>query len=121
PNVWPNTPDILHEYLQSGLRAAFVARLVLAGTLCANYGIYGPAFELIEHVPREPGSEEYRNSEKYQIRAWDRESPDSLRPLITRVNAIRRGNAALQGNWRLRFHEVDNDELICYSKSTPDL
>jgi starch synthase (maltosyl-transferring) len=121
PNVWPNTPDILHEYLQSGARAAFVARLVLAATLSANYGIYGPAFELMEHVPREPRSEEYRDSEKYEIKAWNRERPDSLRPLIARVNAIRRTNPALHGNWRLRFHAIDNPQLLCYSKGTEDL
>jgi starch synthase (maltosyl-transferring) len=121
PNVWPNTPDILHEYLQSGLRAAFIARLVLAATLCANYGIYGAAFELMEHVPREPGSEEYLDSEKYEIKSWARERPDSLRPLIARVNAIRRTNAALHRNDRLRFHDIDNPQLICYAKTTADL
>ena len=120
PNVWPNTPDILHEYLQSGLRGAFITRLVLAATLCANYGMYGPAFELLEHVPREPGSEEYRDSEKYEIRAWNRERPDSLRPLIARLNAIRRTNPALHRNDGLFFHAIDNAQLICYSKASPD-
>jgi starch synthase (maltosyl-transferring) len=120
PNAWPNTPDILHAYLQSGLRPAFIARLVLAATLCANYGIYGPAFELMQHVPLEPGSEEYRDSEKYEIRRWDRDRSDSLRPLITRVNAARRTNPALQRDWRLRFHDIDNPQLICYSKSSAD-
>ncbi len=121
PNVWPNTPDILHAYLQRGGRPAFVARFVLAATLAANYGIYGPAFELLENVPREPGSEEYLSSEKYEIRNWQRDRPDSLRPLITRVNAIRRANAALHADWRLRFHPTDNPEIICYSKATEDL
>jgi len=120
PNVWPNTPDILTEYLQSGLQPAFVVRLLLAGTLSASYGIYGPAFELMEHVPRSKGSEEYLNSEKYEIRAWDRDREDSLRPIIARLNAIRRTNPALHANERLAFHEVDNDEIIGYSKSTPD-
>jgi starch synthase (maltosyl-transferring) len=120
PNVWPNTPDILHEYLQSGLRAAFVSRLVLAATLSASYGIYGPAFELMEHVPREPGSEEYRDSEKYEIRPWDRGRADSLRPLIARVNALRRANVALHGNETLRFHGIDNAQLIAYSKTSAD-
>ncbi len=77
PNVWPNTPDILQETLQSGLRAAFAARLILAATLCANYGIYGPTFELMESAPREPGSEEYLDSEKYQLRHWRLDRPDS--------------------------------------------
>ena len=76
PNLWPNTPDILAEYLQYGGRAAFIVRLVLAGTLAANYGIYGPAFELMENRAREPGSEEYLDSEKYQVRHWDLDRPD---------------------------------------------
>jgi starch synthase (maltosyl-transferring) len=118
PNVWPNTPDILTEYLQSGLRPAFIARLVLAATLSSNYGIYGPAFELMEHEPREPGSEEYLDSEKYEIKGWQRDRVDSLRPIITRMNAIRRDNAALHCNEGLCFHEVDNPQLICYSKSS---
>jgi starch synthase (maltosyl-transferring) len=121
PNVWPNTPDILHATLQNGGRAAFSARVLLAATLAANYGIYGPAYELQEHLPREPGSEEYRDSEKYQLRQWDIERPDSLRGLIARLNAARRGNPALQSDWSLRFLAVDNDQLIAYRKSTPDL
>jgi starch synthase (maltosyl-transferring) len=120
PNVWPNTPDILHEYLQNGGRPAFIARLVLATTLAANYGMYGPAFELMENVPREPGSEEYLNSEKYEIKRWERDRPDSLRPLITRLNEVRRENPALQSDWSLRFHPSDNDTLICYSKQHGD-
>jgi starch synthase (maltosyl-transferring) len=120
PNCWPNTPDILTEYLQFGGRAAFLARLVLAATLSANYGIYGPAFELMEHEPREPGSEEYRDSEKYQLRQWDVERADSLRAFVTRVNAIRRENLALHSDWSLRFHPIDNEQMICYSKSSAD-
>ncbi|HSJ50972.1 MAG TPA: alpha-1,4-glucan--maltose-1-phosphate maltosyltransferase [Actinomycetota bacterium] len=120
PNFWPNTPDILTAYLQTGRRSAFAVRLILAATLSSSYGIYGPAFELMEHVPREPGSEEYRNSEKYEVRTWDLDRRDSLAPLITRVNRIRRANPALQSNASLRFHGVGNDELIAYSKSTPD-
>ena len=121
PNLWPNTPDILHEYLQYGGRPAFMCRLVLAATLAASYGIYGPAFELVENRPREPGSEEYLDSEKYQLRHWDLDSPHSLAELITRVNRIRRENPALQSDWSLRFHPVDNEQLICYSKRTDDL
>ncbi|HTY81810.1 MAG TPA: alpha-1,4-glucan--maltose-1-phosphate maltosyltransferase, partial [Dehalococcoidales bacterium] len=71
PNFWPNTPDILHEFLQKGGRPAFITRLVLAATLCSSYGIYGPAYELCENMPREPGSEEYLNSEKYEVKHWD--------------------------------------------------
>jgi starch synthase (maltosyl-transferring) len=120
PNLWPNTPDILTEYLQTGGRPAFAARLVLAATLGANYGIYGPAFELCENRPREPGSEEYLDSEKYQIGHWDLDRPDSLRDFIARVNRIRRENPALQSDWSLRFHPVDNEQIVCYSKHTDD-
>ncbi|HEV2027149.1 MAG TPA: alpha-1,4-glucan--maltose-1-phosphate maltosyltransferase [Candidatus Dormibacteraeota bacterium] len=121
PSLWPNTPDILTEYLQNGGRPAFAARLILAATLGANYGIYGPAFELCESRAREPGSEEYLDSEKYQIRAWDYESPDSLRELITLVNKVRHENPALQSDRGLKFHQTENDQLIAYTKSTPDL
>lgn len=121
PNLWPNTPDILTEYLQFGGRPAFMARLVLASTLAASYGIYGPAFELCENRPREPGSEEYLDSEKYEIKNWDIARPDSLKDFIGRVNRIRRDNPALHSDWSLRFHEVDNEQLICYSKRTEDL
>ncbi|UCG14892.1 MAG: alpha-1,4-glucan--maltose-1-phosphate maltosyltransferase, partial [Deltaproteobacteria bacterium] len=120
-NLWPNTPDILTEYLQMGGRPAFMARLVLAATLGANYGIYGPAFELCENRPREFGSEEYLDSEKYQITDWDLEGPNSLKGLVTRVNRIRRQNPALQSDWNLHFHQVDNEKLIAYSKYTEDL
>jgi len=120
PNLWPNTPDILTEYLQFGGRPAFVARLVLAATLGTSYGIYGPAFELCENRPFAPGSEEYLNAEKYEIRHWEIERPDSLRELIARVNRIRRENPALRQNHNLQFHPVDNDQLIAYSKSSED-
>lgn len=121
PNLWPNTPDILTEPLQVGGRPAFMARLLLAATLGASYGIYGPAFELGEHVPLEPGSEEYHHSEKYEIKAWDVDRPDSLRDFIARVNRIRRENPALQSDHSLRFHPVDNPQLIAYTKATRDL
>jgi starch synthase (maltosyl-transferring) len=116
PNFWPNTPDILSQELQTGGQAAFVARLILAATLSANYGIYGPAFELGEHVPRAPGSEEYLHSEKYEIRGWDLGRPDSLADLVTLVNQVRRQHPALQRNDTLHFHPTDNDHLIAYSK-----
>jgi starch synthase (maltosyl-transferring) len=117
PNVWPNTPDILHASLQAGGRPAFMQRLILATTLAANYGIYGPAYELGENVPAKPGSEEYLNSEKYQIRRWDRVASHSLAPLVTRLNRIRRTNPALQSDLSLHFHAVDNPQILCYSKS----
>jgi len=121
PNLWPNTPDILTEYLQTGGKPAFAARLVLAATLGASYGIYGPAFELCESRAKEPGSEEYLDSEKYQLRSWELENPDSLRGLIALVNKVRRENPALQSDSGLRFHPTENDQLLAYTKSTPDL
>ncbi|HEY3845361.1 MAG TPA: alpha-1,4-glucan--maltose-1-phosphate maltosyltransferase [Acidimicrobiales bacterium] len=120
PNFWPTTPDILPEELQEGGRGAFLARLVLAATMTASYGIYGPAFELQEHVPRSPGSEEYRRSEKYEVRTWDLESPESLSGFIGLVNQIRREHNALQFNDTLTFHPVDNDQIITYSKTRRD-
>jgi starch synthase (maltosyl-transferring) len=124
PNVWPNTPDILHASLQTGGRAAFMQRLILATTLAASYGIYGPAYELGENLPAKPSpgrteSEEYLDSEKYQIRRWDRGAPHSIAPLVTRLNQIRRTNPALQSDLSLRFHDVDNPQIIAYSKSAP--
>jgi starch synthase (maltosyl-transferring) len=120
PNFFVNTPDILHEYLQVGGRPAFEIRLVLAATLGATYGVYGPPFELCE-AEAIPGTEEYRHGEKYELRHWDLERADSLRAFITRVNEIRRENPAFRSNDRLRFCPVDNDRLIAYVKTTPDL
>jgi starch synthase (maltosyl-transferring) len=118
PHLWPNTPDILTEYLQFGGRPAFIIRLVLAATLGGNYGIYGPAFELCEARAKEPGSEEYLDSEKYELKTWDIHRADSLKEFIARVNRIRRENPALQGDWNLKFHPIDNEQLLCYSKHT---
>jgi starch synthase (maltosyl-transferring) len=120
PNLWPNTPDILTEQLQTGGRAAFMHRLILATTLGASYGIYGPAFELMESVPQTPGKEEYLNSEKYEIRDWNLDDPHSLAKLVARMNEIRREHPALQRNDTLRFHATDNDQLLAYSKQSPD-
>jgi starch synthase (maltosyl-transferring) len=120
PNLWPNTPDILAQFLQTDGRAAFAIRFILAATLGASYGIYGPAFELCENVPRGAGEEEYLNSEKYEIKRWDLSAPQSLEDLIARVNQIRRENPALQSNRNLKFHRTDNSELIAYTKSTDD-
>ncbi len=124
PNFWPNTPDILHKTLQEGGRSAFAQRVILAATLSSNYGIYGPAYELAENAPAKPApgkaeSEEYLNSEKYEIRQRDRNAPGSLVPLITALNRIRRENSALHANSSLHFHSIDNPNLLCYSKSTP--
>lgn len=120
PNQWTNTPDILTEFLQIDGRPAFAIRLLLAATLGANYGTYGPAFELLENRPIRTGSEEYLNSEKYEIRHWDLEQPDSLRPLITRINQIRNTNPALQNDWSLKFHSIENDQILCYTKESDD-
>jgi starch synthase (maltosyl-transferring) len=120
PNLWPNTPDILPEYLQFGGRPGHMVRFVLAATLGPSYGIYGPAFELSEDRPLAPGREEYLDSGKYEIKAWDIERPDSLRGLIAQVNQIRRDNPAFRANRNLRFHEVDNEQLIAYSKTNED-
>ncbi|HUG55742.1 MAG TPA: alpha-1,4-glucan--maltose-1-phosphate maltosyltransferase [Candidatus Limnocylindrales bacterium] len=120
PSLWPNTPDILTEYLQVGGRPAFAARAVLAATLGATYGIYGPAFELCEAAPLVAGREEYLDSEKYQIRHWERRRQGDLRRVLSLLNRARRENPALRSDRSLAFHPVDNDELIAYSKRTPD-
>ncbi len=115
PNFWPNTPDILPEYLQYGGRPAFIIKLILAATMSSNYGIYGPAFELVENEAL-PGREEYANSEKYEIRHWDWDRPGNLKDFITRVNAIRRENPALQETTNIRFFEVDNEQMLFFGK-----
>jgi starch synthase (maltosyl-transferring) len=96
----------------------FQARFVLAATLAATYGIYGPAFELGVNVPREPGSEEYLHSEKYEIRHWDVDAETSIAPLIRQVNAIRRVHPALQTNDGLAFHATGDDQVLAYTKRT---
>jgi starch synthase (maltosyl-transferring) len=117
PNFWPTTPDIFPEHLVHGGRPAFALRLILAGTLAASYGIYGPSYELLEHEPR-PGVEELARNEKYQIRTWDLERADSLRHVMARLNRIRRAHPALQRNHNLIFHATDNELMLCYSKHT---
>jgi starch synthase (maltosyl-transferring) len=120
PNVWPNTPDILPAALQYGGRAASMARVALAATLGASYGLYGPAFELLDTQALRAGGEEYLDSEKFQRRVWDRSRPDSLAEFIAALNRARRANPALQSDAGLRFLEVDNEQLIAYAKVTPD-
>lgn len=120
PNAWPNTPDILPEYLQVGGRAAFMVRAVLASLLSSNWGVYGPAFELLEHEPRSAGSEEYLDSEKYQLRRWDLDRPDSLADFVALLNRLRRESPALQQMATLAFHETDNEQLLCWSKTAGD-
>ena len=118
-NLFANTPDILHEYLQHGGRPAFQVRLILAATLGASYGIYS-GYELAENVPVRPGSEEYLDSEKYEIRIRDFTQAHSLAELIGRINTIRRQHPALQRDRGLRFHHTDNAQIICYSKRSSD-
>jgi starch synthase (maltosyl-transferring) len=118
-NLFANTPDILHAYLQRGGRPAFQVRLVLAATLGASYGLYS-GFELAENVPVREGSEEYLDSEKYQIRHRDYQHTASLAELIGQINAIRRDHPALQHDWGLSFLQTDNPELIAYTKRSAD-
>ena len=118
PNFWPNTPDILSGDLQQGGRAAFHMRLLLAATLSYNYGIYGPAFELLIQTPI-PGTEEYAHSEKYEIKAWNYDSPENIQDFVTKINGIRRHNAALQYTQNLQFCAVDSDQIIAYLKLDP--
>jgi starch synthase (maltosyl-transferring) len=118
PNFFANTPDILHEYLQTGGRPAFEVRLILAATLSASYGIYS-GFELCERVPIRPGSEEYLNSEKYEIKPRDWQQAGNLNELIARVNEIRRSHAALQQNNTLAFHETETPAFLWFSKTAP--
>ena len=119
PNFFTNTQDILHEYLQHGGRPAFKVRLALAATLSPTYGIYS-GFELIENVPVRPGSEEYLDSEKYQIRVRDWSSPGNINAYIARINQLRRNNRALQLHTNLTFHYADNPNIISYSKVSED-
>jgi len=118
PNFWPNTPDILPGYLQTDARAAHIVRAILAATLTANYGIYGPAFELMDNQPAAPGKEEYLDSEKYQLRQWDINSPNSLSDLLTRLNRIRREHPALQQDRTLTFHNTNNPTVLAFSKTS---
>lgn len=120
PNAWPNTPDILPEALQHGGRAVFMSRVALAATLAANYGIYGPAYELQEHRALRAGGEEYLDSEKFELRSWDRDRPDSLVDFIGVLNRARRDNPALQVDAGLRFLSIDNEQIIAYAKVSPD-
>ena len=118
-HLWPNTPDILHATLQAGGPPAFKLRLVLAATLSPLYGIYA-GYELCENVPREAGSEEYLNSEKYELRPRDWRAPGNLVDVITRVNRARSQNRALQLYTNLRFYGSDDPHVLFYGKMTPE-
>lgn len=120
PNFWPNTPDILPESLQYGGRPAFITRLVLAATLSSNYGIYGPAYELCVNDTLE-GKEEYKDSEKYEIKDWKRTQEGNISDLVTKVNEIRSEHPALQQNWNLQFYDMSNEHILSYGKYNDDL
>ncbi|MGW6021650.1 maltotransferase domain-containing protein [Streptomyces sp. NPDC055099] len=120
PNFFVNTPDILHAYLQNGGRPAFEARAVLAATLAPTWGVYS-GYELCENAPARADSEEYLNSEKYQLRPRDWESAErtgsTIAPLITTLNRVRRSNPALRRLRGLHFHQTDQESVIAYSKT----
>jgi starch synthase (maltosyl-transferring) len=122
PNFFVNTPDILHESLQFGGPPMFKIRAVLAALMSPTWGVYS-GFELFEHVAVRPGSEEYLDSEKYQLRPRDwpasEASGRSLAPYLRRLNEIRRAHPALQQLRTLTFHPVDNPNLLCFSKTDP--
>jgi starch synthase (maltosyl-transferring) len=122
PNFWPNTPDILHESLQHGGPPMFKIRTVLASMLSPSWGMYA-GLELFEHVAR-PGAEEYLDNEKYELKPRNWAAAEaagrSLAPYITRLNAIRRDNPALHWLRNLRFHDIDNGALLCWSKRDPE-
>jgi starch synthase (maltosyl-transferring) len=118
-NLFANTPDILHEYLQQGGRPAFQVRLLLAATLGSLYGIYS-GFELSENVPVRPGSEEYWHSEKYEVRPRNWNVAESLAPLISQLNQTRRRHLAFRPGSRLVFHDTDNPQLLAYSRESAD-
>ncbi len=120
PNAWPNTPDILPAALQYGGRPVFMARVAMAATLAASYGIYGPAYELLEAQALREGGEEYLDSEKFERRVWDRERADSLAEFIAVLNRARHSNPALQHDAGLRFLNIDNDQMIAYAKTSAD-
>jgi len=116
PNFWPNTPDILHATLHTGGRSMFQVRLALASLSTGNWGIYGPAMELLEATPREPGSEEYLDSEKYEVKRWDMAAPESLAPFIARLNQIRRSEPACYLDRPPVFQHIDNEHLLAWSR-----
>jgi starch synthase (maltosyl-transferring) len=115
PNFWPNTPDILPVVLQNGGRPAFIIRAALAATLSSNYGIYGPAFELCYGRGIE-GSEEYLDSEKYEIKEWYINNDSSIAEIIAMINKIRREYTAFQTTWNVEFVETENEALLAYLK-----
>ena len=120
PNFWPNTPDILHEYLQKGGRPAFIIRLILAGTISSNYGIYGGAYIACQNEPT-PGKEEYANNEKYELKNWDLNAPGNIKKEVTLINKIRKENPALHETNNICVRETNNANILFYVKATEDL
>jgi starch synthase (maltosyl-transferring) len=118
-HLWPNTPDILHETLQTGGRPAFQFRLVMAATLSSLYGLYS-GYELCENTPVHPGSEEYVDSEKYELKARDWNAPENLVDYVTRINQIRREHPALQRYDNLTFYGADDAHVLWYGKAWGD-
>lgn len=116
PNFWPNTPDILPEALSNDGENAHIMRLLLAGTLSSNYGLYGPVYEFNINKPH-PGKEEYTDNEKYELKHWDWRKYTRTGEIITRLNRIRRQNTALQSTWNIDFAETTNSQIICYVKT----
>jgi starch synthase (maltosyl-transferring) len=119
PNFWPNTPDILSGVLRHGNRAAFLLRYLLAATLTPNHGVYS-GYELRENEPASEANEEYLFSEKYEVKQRDWDRPDSLAPFLRTVNLAKRARPALQQLRDIRFHHVDNDQIIAFSKGHRD-
>jgi starch synthase (maltosyl-transferring) len=120
PNFWPNTPDILPRNLQSGGQGSFALRVVLAATMNPSYGIYGGAYEQLVDAPFRAGGEEYLDSEKYEIKHWELSLENPIAQLIARLNQARSAHPALQHfDQSLRFHTVDNPQLLAYSKRSP--
>ncbi len=119
PAFWPNTPDILHATLQEGGRAMFEVRLALAALSVGTWGIYGPAMELLEATPHRPGSEEYLDSEKYQLRHRDLDAPGSLAPFIARLNQIRRDEPSFVLNRPPLVQRIDDDHLLAWVRHDP--
>ena len=119
PNFWPNTPDILPSSLEHKPQSSFIQRIVLAGTLSASYGLYGPVYELGIGDPH-PGKEEYTNNEKYELKHWDWSVSTPIKEILIKLNRIRHENAALQTTWNIHFADVDNQQLLCYAKYDDD-
>lgn len=119
PNFWPNTPDILPISLENKGEPSFLIRLLLAGTLSSNYGMYGPLFEFGLNEAY-PGKEEYTRSEKYEVKNWDWSRTNKIKEIITVLNRVRKENTALQSTWNIEFCDTDNNQILAFSKISQD-